>query len=177
MWRNNLRKSAQQFTPQEKQRPRPIILHCQFGGGTTAVTAGQTGMIEIPSPSTLLSVHIYAGSALLVPIAITATIDLQLGQKNNWASGVLTPLHNGTLATISSAAEAEIDTTDWILQFQEGDLVGCRLATFSGTATWVLLTVKLQPLNVAGLGSADLVDFEDGDLLVDGSGNQVVWRH
>ena len=174
-WRNNLRKSAVQSQP-ERQRTHPITVNFHFGGSTTAVTAGQTGIAEIPCASTLLSCHIYAGTALFVPSAVTATVDLQLGQKNAWSGGVLTPIHNGTLATITALAEVEISLTDWIIQFKENDIVACRLATFSGTATWLLVTLKLQPLNVVGLGSADLVDFENGDTIVDGSGNQVIWR-
>ena len=176
MWRNNLRKSVVQTTSQPTPKQHAIVLNAHFGGAPTAVTAGQTAMLEVPCPSTLFSVHIYAGTALLVPTTITATVDLQLGQKNFWETGTLTPIHNGTLATISAAAEAEIVLTDWITQFQENDVIGLRLATFSGTATWLLVTLKMQPLNVASLGSADLVDFAGGDNLVDGSGNQVVWR-
>jgi len=171
-----LRKARQDDQALQKPLAQASTVNFHFGGSTTAVTAGQTGFAEIPFAATILSTHVYAGSALGAPVAVTTTFDLQFGQKDFFATGVLSPLHAGTLPGMTTLAEAEIDMTGWLTQIAAGDLLFCRLATFSGLATWVLVTVTLRRLDVIGLGINDLTDFAGGANIVDGSGNQIVWR-
>jgi hypothetical protein len=174
MWRNNLRKSVVQPTQRNPLAGTKALAY-HFGGGTIALTAGQTGLIEVPFPGTLLAVHLFAGSALFVPVAVTTTVDLVFASQGNWSGG-MTPLHAGTLPGMTVLSEGVItDLTGWTTALTQGDLIGCRVVTFTGTATFLLVSLIVQEIPVKGIGVFDLVD-DAGDSLVDDNGNPIVWR-
>lgn len=175
MWRNNLRKSIGPQVVEGVPLADTVSLSFHFGGGTTAVTAGQTGLLEVPFPARVVAIHFFAGSALFVPTIVTATVDIQFASQGNWIAG-MTPLHAGILPSIAAAAEGLVtDMTDWTTALAQGDLLGARLATFSGLATFLLVSIIVRKLPVKGIDVFEMVD-DAGDRLVDDNGNPIVWR-
>lgn len=171
MWRSAIRK-AQQTIPDPPVLPS--VLTINFDGGGLPLVAGLAGLAEVTFPCRILGCHIYAGSALLEPIPVTATVELRLSAHGFWSSGS-TPLYGtSSIPSITAVAETDVSVTGWIIDLQPGDLIPYQLVTFSGAATWLSVNIPLRRLNQTGTGVSDVLS--GGDRLVDSDGNTVVRR-
>jgi hypothetical protein len=174
MWRNNLRKSRQ-LPAGPPTFPDVVALPMHFGGGTTALSAGSTGLIEVPFPGVIVGIHLFAGNQVFLPVAVTTTLDIQFGAQGHWSAG-LTPMHAGVLPGMTAASEGLVsDLTGWTTAIAQGDLIGVRIVTWSGTATFLLVSIIVQKVPVRGLGVFNMID-DSGDSIVDDNGNRIVWR-
>jgi hypothetical protein len=141
--------------------PLPTTININFDGVGLPLTVNMAGLVEITFPCTILGCHIYAGTAGstgLQPSFVTATVDLLLSQQGTWASGAATLYNTGTIPTITAAVETSVSITGWIVNLQPGDLILWRLATFSGTATWMSVTLPIRRLDTQNIGVLSLFD-------------------
>lgn len=171
MWRGVYRNSRQTFPALPIHTP-VILFH--FSGGGLSLVTGHPIMTIATFPCRILGCWMFAGDDNLQPVAVTATVDLRIGQRGSWSAGS-SPLYGSTMPGLTAASEADVSVADWLVNLQPGDLLPARLATFSGLATWLLLALPLRKLDAIGLGADDLVDSAE-DQVVDESGNQVVLR-
>lgn len=154
MWRNNLKKS-QQALPEPPVLP--TVISVNFDGGGQPLVAGLAGLVEVTFPCRILSCHMYAGSTLIEPINVTATVDLRRGQQGIWSAGSH-PLYGTTMPSMTAQAESSPSITGWEVDLQPGDLIVYRLATFTGTATWLTLTLPVKRIDVTGVGELGITD-------------------
>lgn len=171
MWRNNLRKSR---TPPPDKLPLPSSINVVMDGGGFALSAGLAGLVEVRFPCRILACHLFAGSAALAPVAVTASVDLRLGRQGSWASGS-SFLHGGTLPGITAAVESDVSVSDWIVNLEPGDLILYRLVSISGAATWLTLTLPVLRLDLTSSGTDDVID-GFGDDIVTSDGESVILR-
>lgn len=143
------------------------------GGGFPLPTAGGLpGIVEIPGPLTLVWVHMFAGAEDGAPVAVTATVDLRLTSEGSF--GGASPIYGTVLPRLQSDAVASIDIGGWRRNYNTGDAIIYRLASFSGFATWLTLTMQMRP-TVTVLGQNTLID-NSGVTVVDSAGNPLVTR-
>lgn len=168
-------KALRDFSQQTPPSLRPATINFEWSGGGTALVATTCDpiLVEVPFDSNIVWAHLYAGDANGRPIKVTATVDLQLTQLA--AFGVTTALY-GTGATPSLTVQSSADTpvVGWQANLITGDAIVARLATFTGLATWLALTLQLRPTDVA-IGVSTIVD-NAGDTVVDSNGNTLVFR-
>lgn len=151
-----------------------VTVNITFSGGGSALptAGGMPGLVEIPGPLTLVWVHLFAGDENGSPVSVTAAVDLRLTSEGSF--GGATPIYGSTLPRLQSDAVASIDIGGWRTNFTTGDAILYRLDSFSGTATWLTLTMQMRP-SVTILGQSDLTD-NAGNPVVDNAGNAVVSR-
>lgn len=142
------------------------------GGGSALPASGLPGIVEIPGSLTLVWVHMFAGDENGDPVIVTASVDLRLTSEGNF--GGTSPIYGATLPRIQADALASIDLTGWRLNYTTGDAILYRLASFSGLATWLTLTMQMRP-TVTIIGQSSLVD-NSANIVVDNAGNPVVTR-
>jgi hypothetical protein len=169
-----LAKARQRADELARPSPRPATLNFGWGGGGVALTAATADpiLLEVPWPGEIRWAHMYAGDANGVPVAVTATISVQITRLTTFG-GVL-PLHGTAIPTLTAAAAADLVVTTWVQNLLPGDALIGRLETFEGDATWISLNLLLYPTS-DDLGSAELLS-SDGDELTDADGNIVVLR-
>jgi hypothetical protein len=135
------------------------------------------GLVEVTFPCRILGCHLFSGIMTTggpAPIASTASVYLGLASQGSWATGSQ-PLYAGTMPSISASAEANVDTSGWILELQPGDLIPYGLVSFTGSATFLTLTLPVRRLDVRGIGLQS-VDDGGGTAFTDGSGNEFTVR-
>lgn len=154
---------------------RPATINFVWGGGGLPIVAANCDplLVEVPFPSFVVWAHLYAGDALGHPVEVTATVEVRLTQLLTFGDSV--PLYGlGLPPHMTVAAVADVNVQAWQQNLITGDALVARLATFSGTATWLALVLQLRPTDVP-LGVTGIVD-DSGDTIVDSDGNPIVLR-
>ena len=131
----------------ETTRPATVVFEFS-GGGTTLNTLTQSpAFAEIPFSSTIVYAHMYAGSNTGAPVAVSATIDVEVAPLGAFGSGI--PLAgSGNNPALAAQSSATISTSGWLgiaVPLDQGDSLVARLTSFSGSATWVSLTLQIRP--------------------------------
>lgn len=165
---------------------RPITINFKWGGGGIPLTVAvdpitlasgarttDPDLVEVPYPARIVSVHMYAGDGAGAPVAVTATVDIQLTQF--LAFGASIPLHGtGAAPRLQLDSISDTDLTGWQLNLTGTDTLIARLTSFTGTATWVACIVKLRPTDVP-IGVETMFDASDVTY-TDADGNPYVFR-
>lgn len=173
MWRSVIRK-AQQNQEQKTPLAQTAALIINFDGAGQPLTVGMGGIPEMPPGAfRIMGVHMAAGiwnptDLRIVPIITTASVDIRLASNGMWQGGAR-PLYANTRPGLVAQAEAEIDISAWVTELQPGDLISYALATFSGTASVLTLTLTLRRLDVTGLDAPTAND-TTGTAFTDASG-------
>ena len=181
MWRSAIMKARQL----QEQKPEPThdgALIINFDGAGTPLTVGMGGLPQMPPGAwRILGCHIAAGiwnptSLRLVPIIVSASVELRLSHVNNWAGGSA-PLYGdgGFRPGLISQSEASVDITGWLTELQPGDVISYALATFTGNASVITVTLPLRRIELTGLSETAVID-STGDVLVDSAGRSIVIR-
>lgn len=161
-------------TAQAQSRPVGIDF-TWTGGGLPLVLANLDPiLVEVPIDSSIVWAHLYAGDANMNPVAVSATVDVQRTTFATFASR--TPLYGlGLIPTLSAGYATDCDLTLWNMNFIVGDTIIARVASFTGTATWLALVLQLRPTQAVQLG-VDTVTDSDGNTITDSAGNTLVLR-
>ena len=155
-----LAKARQREWEQQVERATACALIMNFDGAGQPLTVGMGGIPEMPSGAfTIVGAHLAAGiwsltDLRIVPIITTATVDIRLAQHGMWAGGA-NPIYGTVRPGLTAQAEVDIDISGWITQLQPGDILAYALATFTGGATVLTLTLTLRRNDVAGIDSPD----------------------
>lgn len=143
-----------------------------LGGGSALSTSTQDPLtVEVPDPGEIVWVHMYAGNPTAQPVAVTATVDLQVTRWETF--GGSTPVYgSGTPPRLQSDSVSSANLAGWFTHFDSGATLIARLTAFSGSATWILLLVRVRrdytpPTQLA------VVD-ELGNAVLDSSGNPII---
>lgn len=177
MWRSAINKARQEIPPPPLLTSALIF---NFDGAGQALAVGMGGIPEIPPGAfRILGAHLAAGiwsltDLRILPIATTATVDIQLASQGSWAGGSR-PLYGATPPGLAEQAEADIDVTGWITELQPGDILAYALATFTGTATVLTLTLTLRRIDVVGIDAPPVTD-DTGAEFTDDSGRPFTTR-
>lgn len=130
-------------------------------------------LVEVPFACTIGWAHMFAGDAAGNFQTADARVDVRLTQLGLGSSVSLSG--TGAGPALSGVGAAILDLEGWQSNLVVGDILIARLTSFSGSATWVALTLQLLPTHV-GLGVAGIVD-NNGDQIVDNDGNPIVMRN
>ena len=177
MWRSAIMK-ARLREDEVKRQPDQVALILNFDGAGQPLTVGMCGIPTMPPGAfRIIGCHMNAGiwnpDLLRVsPIPVTASVDIRLTSNGHWA-GAGTALYGTTRPTLTAQEEASIDISGWIVELQPGDILPYALATFSGTATVLTLTLLLRRIDLIGIDAPTVVD-DSGTTLVDEDGHVVV---
>lgn len=136
--------------PVRTARPtRPATVVLGFGGGGQPLVAATTDPVQfdVPFPCRLAWARLRAGDALGQPVAVSATVDVQLSQFEQFG-GSSKLYATGTMPALSGTYKADLSLSGWHIDLAAGDTVMARLATFSGSATWLTLSLLLRPTDV-----------------------------
>lgn len=178
MWRNNLRKSQRQDQG-SKQVDLPVSINIIFDAAGVALTAGQAGLVEIPFPCRILGCHMYAGVFNAVtgpqPIQATATVELRLGHTGAWSGGTQPLYGSGATASMAATPEANVSISGWNIDLQPGDLIAYSLASISGSATFLTVSIPVQRFAVTSISVSELAS-GSGDIYVDSAGRPLAIR-
>lgn len=159
------------------------------GGGTTAVAVATSYIIsfhfsgsasalpvltEVPDAGEIVWSHVYAGGASAQPVAATTTIDLQ---RTSWATfGGSSPVYgSGSAPGLAADSVSNTSLSGWSTHLAAGDTLIGRITSFSGSATWVSLILRVRRDVTVQTQSALVSD--TGDTVTDLSGNQIVFRN
>lgn len=158
-----LAKARQRAEQQSREQTLTAALIMNFDGAGAALTVGMGGIPEMPSGAfTIVGAHLAAGiwnatDLQIVPITTTATVDIQLASHGMWQGGGQ-PLYGTTRPGLVAQAEADADISGWITELQPGDILSYALATFTGGATVLTLTLTLRRNDVTGIDAATFTD-------------------
>jgi hypothetical protein len=173
-----LAKARQREEQQRIAQPNALIMN--FDGAGQALTVGMGGIPEIPEGAfRIVGAHLAAGiwsltDLRIVPIAVTATVDIQLASQGSWGGGSR-PLYGSARPGLSAQAEADISITGWITELQPGDILAYALATFTGAASVLTLTLTLRRIDVVGIDAPPVTDGA-GASFTDASGRAFTTR-
>jgi hypothetical protein len=112
-----------------------------FGGGSAALTAGGQNplLAEVPDAGEIVWAHLYAGTGTGAASSVSATVELYR------TFGTLTTIYGGgTKPTLSSQSSANMSLSGWFTHLDAGEQVIADLATFSGTASWLALVLRIR---------------------------------
>ncbi len=143
-------------------RPANIVFPWTGGGQPLTVTTMDPILAEIPFPGRLVWVHIWAGDAAGLPVPVTATFELQV--TNLFAFGASLPLYGtGLPPTMDNVFATDLDLTNWNMNLATGDTLIAYPLTFTGTATWLAITMQIRPSEQA-IGVSDMTDNAGDDM-------------
>lgn len=154
----------------------PATVNMQFGGGGAPIVLANTdpSKASVPFAGRIAWARLCAGDATGRPVAVTATVDVQLTSFETF--GASTSLSgSGTSPSLQTDSVRDCDLTGWHLNLVTGDWLIARLLSFSGSATWIALEMLIRPTDVP-IGVAGVVD-ANGDQIVDNNGNPIVVRN
>lgn len=158
-----LAKARQRAEQQAREQALTAALIMNFDGAGSALTVGMGGIPEMPSGAfRIVGAHLAAGiwnltDLRIAPIITTATVDIRLASHGMWAGGSR-PLYGTVRPGLSAQAEVDIDVSTWITELQPGDILSYALATFTGGATVLTLTLTLRRIDVTGIDAATFTD-------------------
>lgn len=116
-------------------------LNFLFGNGSSALTAsGQNPLLcEVPDSGEIVWAHLYAGNSVAAGVNVSATVDL-------WRTfGTLSNIYgSGTKPTLSAQSSANMSLVGWFPHLDAGEQVIAKLATFTGSATWLSLVLRVR---------------------------------
>lgn len=148
----------------------PATLGIGFSG---ALTVGLPGTIEVPFPSYIDWVHLFALDDQLNPVAVSAQVDLQLANFPTF--GAARRLWGTVPPALSAQASANIGLTGWIRYLTQGDIIQYRLMSVTPAgATFIGLSMLLRPTQLMR-GTSVIVDAA-GNTMILASGDTVVMR-
>jgi hypothetical protein len=164
-----LLKKAMRDTPFPSLRPGGIDFWWGGGGLPLSVLTIDPLIAEVPFASRLVWAHLFAGDATGAAVSVDATIELQL--TNLYSFGVKSPVYGGGIPpALIGAYAADLDISDWQVNFNVGDVLIAYPTIFTGTATWLALTLQLRPTDVPQ-GIDTVTDNAGSDMTFnDGSG-------
>jgi len=117
-------------------------VNIQFDGGGSPLSAGMAGQGMVPMSGKLTRARMFVGTA---DGASSATITAQVGTFDDYPSG--TVLHGaGLIPTLTDDVKVELDITDWVTTFYQGDLIAYTLDSFTGEASHLTLALQLAKL-------------------------------
>ena len=154
---------------------RPATININFSGGGVALDTGRPCMARIPFPCTIYLAEIYAGTELGQPVNVTCTVDLWTTSIPTFSSGGQTPIYGATRPGLTAASSATISLADWVVNLVPTDRLVARIATWSGTATWLALLLQVIPTEVPQ-GTASVLG-DGSDVVIDQFGNIVVFQN
>ena len=166
---------AHQPLPDDPRIRKPSTLNFQWSGEGAPLVLTQVGSrkLVIPYPARIQWARLSAGDALDNPVAVTATVRINLTSFTTFGASV--PLSGtGTIPTITADSIADCDLTGWQTNLLPGDWLVARMMTYSGTAEWVSLDIMIRPTG-DDIGVTDITD-AGADTIVDNDGNVVVLR-
>lgn len=146
------------------------VIAFQFSGGLTAVPA----LAEVPDPGEIVWVHVYAGGTSAEPVAVTATIDLQLTRWETF--GGTTPIYgSGTPPRLQADSISNTSLSGWLTHLSAGDALVGRMTEFEGDAnSWVAMMLRVRR-DIVVQNQTSLID-DTGAVVTDPSGNVVIFR-
>jgi hypothetical protein len=126
----------------------------------------------VPDPGEIVWVHMYAGTSTATPVAVSATVDLQVTRFETF--GGSTPVYgSGTPPRLQSDSISNASLVGWFPHFDSGDTLIARLTAFAGSATWISLVIKVRRDYTASTQLAVLD--ADGNAVLDAFGNPIVY--
>jgi hypothetical protein len=144
------------------------------GGGAAPVPAAFDPLVvEVPDPGEIVWVHLYAGDVNGQPVAVTTAIDLQV---TRWESfGGSSPVYgSGTVPRITADSSANVSLSGWFTHLEGGDALIAKMTSFSGTATWVAMNIKVRR-DTTAQNRVGVLDDTGGQVL-DAYGNPIIYR-
>lgn len=175
-----LAKARQREEQQRVEQATACALIMNFDGAGQPLTVGMGGIPEIPPGAfRITGAHLAAGIwsvplLKIVPIIVTASVDISLASQGQWAGGSR-PLYGTVRPALTAAAEADIDITGWITELQPGDILSYALSTFTGGASVLTLTLTLRRIDVVGIDAPSVTDSASA-AVTDASGRRVTTR-
>ncbi len=152
----NLVAKAQQRQQEQAVRPANVVFPWTGGGQPLTQPTMDPIIAEIPFPCRLVWVHIWAGDAHGLPVPVSATFELQV--TSVFTFGASAPLYGtGVPPALDNVFSANLDLTDWNMNLAIGDTLIAYPLTYTGTATWLAITIQLRPTDQA-IGISELVD-------------------
>lgn len=186
--------------PHDPLRARPATLNFTFGGGgipvippvvdpnapsdpnadptlgesLSLVTTTDVQIVEIPFPCKVAWCHLWAFDSIGSPFVVTSAVfDLWITQYVNFGGRV--PMYGlGQIPALVNTSKDDMNLTGWNTFLNTGDAVQCRLASITGSASTLAVTLLLLPTE-APENELDLED-DDGNFILDEAGNRVVFR-
>ena len=144
-----------------------------FSGGGRALIAAQVDpiLVEVPDDGEIVWVHLYAGDINAAPVAVTATVDLQITRWETF--GGSSPVYGtGNPPSLQADSVGSPSLAGWFPHFQAGDTLIARLSLLSGTATWIAMIIKVRR-DITTQNQLAVLD-GSGNLVLDTGGNTVV---
>lgn len=181
-----LAKAQKRLLDSPQATVKPATINFEWTGGGQPITvavdpitllstpAVDPVLVEVPFPSTIIWAHMFAGDAAGRPVAVSASVDVELTQLLTFNASTSISA-GGFSPALSSQAVSDLSIVGWQTNLATGDLLIARLTSFVGLATWVALTLQILPTNVP-IGVAGVTD-GTGDQIVDSNGNIVVLRN
>ncbi len=154
---------------------KPATINFMWTGGGQALNLLTLDpiMVEIPFASTLVWAHMFAGDGVGGAIDVSATVELRLSNFANFGSSL--PLYQtGLIPTLDTVASMDLDITDWLTNFDGGDIITAYPVTFTGTATWMALVLRLRPTESA-IGVSATED-NSGEVMTTNDGEAMQFR-
>ena len=166
---------AKATTPGADPTTRTAVMKYGFTGGGTAIdpTLMDPIDLDVPFPCRIVWARLKAGDGLGAPVPVTATVELRLSQFETFGGSV--PLYgDGTMPTLTAAPSVDCDLTGWQINLTDLDTITARIVTFTGSASWLSLQLKIRATEFQ-LGITDVLD---GSSIVytDAAGNPYVYR-
>lgn len=155
-------------------RPASVNFEWSGGGATLNLNNVDPIKVSIPFPCSIAAARLCAGDGQGHPVSVSASVDVEITQFGSFGSS--TALQgSGTIPRLQSDAISNCDMSGWHTNLVASDWLIARLASFSGSATWVAFELVLQPTSVQ-LGVSNVID-NAGNTMVDSSGNTLVFRN
>jgi hypothetical protein len=174
MWRSAIMKARQQQEDQKPQQEQVCALIMNFDGSGLPLIVGMGGIPQIPPGAfRLVGIKLAAGAwsstqLKIIPVTVTCSVDVSLATSGSWSAG--SRAMYDSRPALTNQSEISIDPATWLItDIQPGDMVAFTLASFSGQATVLTVTLSLRRIDVIGVGAPTLTD-EGGDAFTDASG-------
>jgi hypothetical protein len=176
MWRSAINKARQEIPPPPLL---PACIEANFDAGGVVLTVPMACFVEVTFPCRILSCHMFAGTASvtsgIVPTSVTASVELRLARQGVWSAGSSALYGTGVRPTMTATSETNVSITGWVTDLQPGDVLTYVLATFTGAATVLGITLPIRRLDVVGVGANSVLD-SALNTVIDSSGNVLVNR-
>jgi hypothetical protein len=140
-----------------------------FDGGSSALTAGTGGTIEVPFDCRIMGARLFFGPK--DGVTSSATVDVRLGTFADYPAN--SQLYD-TIPTISLDSKADLDVTNWTRHLTRRDVLTFELKTFTGSAKKLTLTLWVRKI-ASATGSGTVTDSASNSIVTAG-GDTVTLR-